>query len=231
MSYWEEPNGAIDVRRSRALADMDIAVILSGDGVQESTQPVPMPVVGGRCRPGTAVVSPNGVLRVQNQDWFPHEFYATAAGQTTPVAAFQAEPTAPRSERQVQLPEAGVYQIHDRLSPLFRCFVLVGPGQGRIVQTATDGAFRISPLTDGNYTLRVYFEGRQLAETTAAIAHDHDLTVPPINLAAPAAGANGAAAAAAGANGAAPGTAPANGAAPAAPAAPAPETRRRRRGH
>jgi hypothetical protein len=167
---------------------------------------------------------------VQNQDWFPHEFYATASGQTDPIAAFRAEPTAPRSERQVQIPEAGTYVIHDRLSPLFRCFVLVGPGQGRIVQPGTDGAFRISPLTDGNYTLRVYFEGRQLAETTTAIAHDHDVTVPAINLAAPASNTNGAAAAN-GAAPAAPGTAPANGAAPPATPPPAPETHHRRRGH
>jgi hypothetical protein len=188
LFYWEEPNGAIDVRRPHANAEMDLAVIMTGDGVQESSRPVSLAVVGGRCRPGTAVVAPNGVLSIQNQDWFPHEFYAVAAGQTAAIAPFQAEATAPRSERQVQIPEAGAYEIRDRLSPLFRCFVMVGPGQGRVVSPAVDGAYRIPTVVDGTYTLRVYFEGRQIAETTAAVAHDHDLTVPAINLAAPAGG-------------------------------------------
>jgi len=223
LFYWEEPNGALDTRRPRAIAELDLTVVLTGAGVAESSQPVNVPVVGGRCRPGTAVVSANTVLRIQNNDWFPHEFFAAAAGQTTPVAGVQPEPTAPRSERQVQIAQAGVYELRDRLSPLFRCFILVGAGQGRVANVAQDGAFRWQTVADGDYTVRVYFEGRQLTEVPGHLANARDLVLPPINLAAPAPGAPGAS----GASGAA-GGAPGAGAAGATP----PPTRgRRRRGH
>jgi hypothetical protein len=194
---------------------MDLAVILTGDGVAESTQPVSLPVVGGRCRPGTIVVAPNAVLRIQNQDWVAHEFFAAAAGSTDAIAAVPAEATAPRSERQVQIPEAGTYEIRDRQQPLFRCWVIVGNGQGRVVTPNAEGAFRINPITDGQYTVKAYFEGRAVAEASTRISGDHDVTVPPLNVAGPAP-----AAPPAGAPAAAPGAtaAPAGGAA-AAPAA------------
>ncbi len=231
MFYWELPNTAIGVLRPHVNPESDLAVVMTGDGVQESTHPVSFPVAGGRCRPGTAVIAPNGVLRIQNQDWFPHEFYAVQAGQTAAIAAVQAEPTAPRSERQVQIPEAGVYEIRDRISPLFRCHVLVGNGQGRVVSPGADGAFRFSPVPDGTYTVRVYFEGRQIAETTVTMLHDREVTIPPINLGAPPA-APGAAGAAAGAAGAAPGATPPAAPGAAAPAAPpAAAAHHHRRGH
>lgn len=178
--YWEEPNGAIDVRRPHAVTDMDIAVILTGDQVAEARQPVSLPVIGGRCRPGTVVVTPNTVLRLQNQDWMAHEFFATAPGHTEPIRSFGPEMTAPRSERQVQIPQPGTYEIRDRLQPAFRCWVVVGPGQGRAITPAPDGTFRFASVTDGNYTLNVYYEGRAIAETTTQVTNDRNVTLPPL---------------------------------------------------
>jgi len=179
-SFWEEPNGAIDVRRPRALPDMDLSVVLTGADVAEANQPVNLSVVGGRCRPGTAVVSANTVLRIQNQDWFAREFFAVASGQSAPLSTFQPEGTASRSERQVQIAQTGSYELRDRRDPLFRCFVLVGPGQGRVVSPGTDGSYRLANVAAGSYTLRVYFEGRAVGETTTTVTGDRPVTVPPI---------------------------------------------------
>jgi hypothetical protein len=231
--YWNEPNAALGPRPARANPEMDLAMIVTGDGVAEMTRPVSVPVVGGRCQPGTVVVAPNGVVSVQNQDWFPREFFVAAQGSTTPLASFQPEVTAPRSERQGQIADAGTYMLLDRTAPTFRCWIVVGSGQGKIFTPASDGTFHLGPFPDGTYTVRTYFEGRMLNEQTAAIAREHDATVPAINLAAPptppaGAAANAATPPAAGAN-PAPGTAPpAAGAAPAnappAAAAPASDT-------
>ena len=185
LSYWEEPNGAIDVRRPHANPEFDLAVIVTGNGIAEATQPVALPVLGGRCRPGTVVVAPNGVLRVQNQDWFAHEFFAAQPGAPNPIASFGPEATEPRSERQVQIPTAGVYELRDQRSPLFRCWIVVGPGQGKVFTPAADGSFHLSPLTDGAYTYRVYFEGRVVTEQSATVAHAHDVAIPAINLGSP----------------------------------------------
>jgi hypothetical protein len=223
LFYWEEPNGAIDVRRPHALADVDVAVVLSGEGVAEARQPVSVPITGGRCRPGTVVLAPNAVLRLQNQDWMGHEFFAVASGEREPLESFRPEATAPRSERQVQFATAGTYEIRDRLQPLFRCWVVVGAGQGRHTTPAHDGAFRFGTVTDGAYTVKVYYEGRVLAEGSAQVSGDRNVTVTGLN-------ANAAAAPAAN-------SAPASGAAAetpaapaaAAPAAPAPASHTRRR--
>jgi hypothetical protein len=78
-----------------------------------------------------------------------------------------------------------VYVLRDRRQPLFRCFILVGPGQGRVITAAPDGSFRFPNITDGDYTVRVYYEGRLLSEAPAHVANNHDVVIPPLNLAAP----------------------------------------------
>lgn len=218
LFYWEDPNGAIDLRRPHANPETDIAVVVTGATVDETRQPVRLPVAGGRCRPGTAVVAVNGVLDVQNQDWFPHEFYAVAPDQTNPIESFRPELTAPRSNRQVQIAQGGTYVLRDRLSPLFRCWIVVGPGQGRMVTAAADNSFRVPNVVDGEYNLKVYYEGRVLGEANARVSNNHDATVPAINVAAAAgAGAQGGGqgggqgGAAGGGSGAGAATPPANG--------------------
>lgn len=215
LYFWMQSNGALATRDARPNAERDLAVVISGDNVPESTQPVPVTVAGGTCQPGTVLVNPGTTINVRNIDWFAHELFLTAPNNETPVEGAAPESTAPNSQRSIQVRAAGTYLMRDRLNPLFRCWVVVGPGQGRHVSPSADGTFRTSNLADGEYTLKVYFEGRVLATTTARVA-GRETTVPAINLSAPppteGAAANGAAA-----NGAAP---PANN--------PAPQGRRRR---
>jgi len=215
LYFWMQSNGALATRDSRPNAERDLAVVIPGYNVPESTQPVPVTVAGGTCQPGTVLVNPGTTINVRNIDWFAHELFLTAPNNETPVEGAAPESTAPNSQRSIQVRAAGTYLMRDRLNPLFRCWVVVGPGQGRHVSPSADGTFRTSNLADGEYTLKVYFEGRVLATTTARVA-GRETTVPAINLSAPppteGAAANGAAA-----NGAAP---PANN--------PAPQGRRRR---
>jgi hypothetical protein len=217
LYFWMQSNGALATREPRPNPERDLAVVLTGASVPEAAQPVVFTVAGGTCQPGTVVVSPGTTLTIRNLDWFAHELFLTAPNNETPVEGFAPEATAPNSQRSAQVRAAGTFLLRDRLNPVFRCWVVVGPGQGRLISPGADGSFRTGNLADGEYTLKVYFEGRVLATAPARVV-GREVTVPPINLAAPPPS-----------EGAAPATngAPANnGAAPAAN--PAPAGRRRR---
>lgn len=204
-SFWEVPNGAIAITTPRANVERDVAVVLTGAGVAESRQPVTVPVEGGRCRPGTVLLAPGTTLTLDNQDLLAHEFYAVRAGQEERVVA--AELTASRTRRQVSLPAAGTYELRDVRQPTFRCWLVVGAGQGRVLQPDRSGAFAATGLADGPYTVKAYFEGVERATAEVTVAGREESVTLAMGSAAPAPGA------------------------PAAPAAAEDEPRHRRRDH
>ncbi len=183
LYFWMQSNGALATREPRPNPERDLAVVITGGTVPEAAQPVNLTVAGGGCQPGTVVVSPGTTLMVRNIDWFAHELYATTADGDAPVEGFGPETTAPNSQRSGQLRAAGRYVLRDRLNPLFRCWIIAGPGQGRVMSPAADGSFRTSNLADGDYTLKVYLDGREIATAPARVA-GREVVVPPINLAA-----------------------------------------------
>lgn len=233
LYFWMQSNGAVATREARANPERDLAVIVTGPAVAEAAQPVTVTIAGGGCQPGTVVVTPNTVISLRNLDWFTHELYLTQPNNEAPIEDFGPEATAPSSQRSAQVRTAGRYVLHDRLNPLFRCWIVVGPGQGRVISPAADGTYRTSGLAEGDYTVDVWFEGRKVGTSNAHMG-TRDSTVPAMNLAVPPADPA--------ANGAAPGTAPGAPGAPAVPGAPgapaagaadagapaAPTTRRRR---
>jgi hypothetical protein len=202
LYFWMQSNGALATREPRPNPERDLAVVISGNNIAESSQPVALTVAGGTCQPGTILVNPGTTINVRNIDWFAHELYLTTPGNETPIEEAAPESTAPNSQRSMQVRASGTYLMRDRLNPLFRCWVVVGPGQGRHVSPSADGTFRTSNLADGEYTLKVYFEGRVLATTTVRVT-GRETTVPAINVSV-SSSAEGAAGANAAANGSAP---------------------------
>lgn len=162
-SYWEVPNGVVAVASPRASTEFDVGLILTGDGIQESRQPVSVRIEGGRCRPGTVVVSPGTVLQVENQDVIGHSLYAIAQG--TGNSAVPEELTSAHTRRQLTFSTAGVYELRDARQSSFRCWVVVGAGQGRIIPQDAAGAFTLTGLTEGEYTLHAWFEGVERGST------------------------------------------------------------------
>ncbi len=175
--YWEVPNGVIALLPSRANPERDLGVVLTGAGVTESTGPVTVPVEGGRCRPGTVVVAPGATLTLDNRDLLAHEFFLTRAADAAPLVP--AELTNPRTRRQMQAPPAGVYLLRDARSPAFRCWVRSGEGQGRILPVDSRGGFTATGLADGEYTVKVYFEGEERAAQPVVVeGRAAEVTVP-----------------------------------------------------
>ena len=167
-AYWEVPNGVVPVTTPRADLERDLAVVLTGPGIAESSQPAALVVEGGRCRPGTVVVSPGAMVNVENNDLLAHELYAVARGSAERVVT--AERTSSRGRRQISFAAAGVYELRDARDPAFRCYVLAGPGQGRVLPVDAQGAFRATGLNDGDYTVKVYYEGAERASQAVAVA-------------------------------------------------------------
>lgn len=213
-AYWNFPNGVLDpINTARANVEWDVGVVLTGPGVAESAQPVSVRVEGGRCRPGTIVVSPGTTLQIENADLLGHELYAVRAGSTERVIT--AELTTPRSRRQVSFQAPGTYEIRDVRQPSFRCWAVVGAGQGRVLLTNATGAFAATGLADGEYTVKAYFEGAERGSATVTIRGRDEQAQLAVSA--------GAGAAPAGGN------APANGAAPPANTGRDDEDRARRR--
>lgn len=167
-SYWEVPNGALAITAPRASVERDVAVVLTGASVAEARQPVTVSVQGGRCLPGTVVLSPGTTLTLDNQDMLAHEFFVVRQGQDERVVA--AEMTASRARRQVSLPAAGTYELRDARQPSFRCWVVAGAGQGRVLLVNSAGAFAATGLEDGTYTVKAYFEGVERASADVTVA-------------------------------------------------------------
>lgn len=166
--YWEVPNGVVPISTARADVERDIAVVLTGEGVQESSQPTSLVIEGGRCRPGTVVVSPGAMVNIENNDLLTHELYAVARGGNEPV--FPADRTSPRARRQVSIARAGLYELRDARDPSLRCWIAVGAGQGRVLRLDAQGAFRVTGLNEGDYTVKVYYEGVERASQAVSVA-------------------------------------------------------------
>ncbi len=209
-AYWDAPNGAVTLTAPRANLERDLGVVLTGPGVAEATQPVTVVLEGNRCRPGTVVVSPGTTVTLDNRDLLGHALYAVPRGAEGP-RAIEAELTSARTRRQVAFPQAGVFELRDERSPSFRCWVVVGPGQGRVLPVNSQGAFVATGLADGDYTVQAWFEGASRGTAAVTVAGREAQAAVPLQ-GAPAA----------------PGAAPA--AAPAAPAAQEPD-RGAHRGH
>jgi plastocyanin len=174
-AYWEVPNGVLALSTQHASVEFDVGVVLTGPGIAEATQPVGVRVEGGRCRPGTVVVTPGTTLDINNTDIVTHELYAVAQGTDNRVLA--AEATSPRTHRQMQFAQAGVYELRDVRQPSFRCWVIAGPGQGRVLLPNAAGAVAATGLADGDYTIKVYFEGVERA-TQTVLMRGRDAQIP-----------------------------------------------------
>ena len=168
LFFWEVPNGVVPITTARADVERDVTVVLTGSGVEESSQPAAMVIEGGRCRPGTVVVSPGAMVNIDNHDMLTHELYAVAGNSAERVVP--ADRTSPRARRQVSFQRAGTYELRDVRDPSFRCWVLVGAGQGRVLRLDAQGAFRATGLNEGTYTLKVYYEGAERASQSVTVA-------------------------------------------------------------
>jgi plastocyanin len=211
--YWSLDNGVLAPREDRIFPERDLAIVLAQRGraaARGDGAPVIIRIAEGGMMPAAAAVRTGSLVRFQNDDPFTHELWSPTHSD------FAAESMAPGQTRPLVVPGSGQVEIRCKRAPHMRGFVAVVDAS-YVVTPAADGSFTVQ-ADPGTYTVRVFFEGRWLAESELVVNADRN---PPAEIVVDASTARPRPAAPAAAPAATPPAAPAAPGAPAASAAPA----------
>lgn len=173
--YWQEWNGVLDPKPDRLDVPERIAVVLLGEttgGRPESF----VKLSGGALSPSTMVMQAGSTLRIQNTDPASHELYAEGIEGFTPLQ------TAPGNARTISLPgEAGHHVIGDALYPHIEGHLHLVPNLAARATIDARGSYVFEDVEPGTYTLKVYFDGREL-HSQEIEAPQRELTLDPVSL-------------------------------------------------
>ncbi|MDJ0763759.1 MAG: hypothetical protein QNJ97_12325 [Myxococcota bacterium] len=164
--YWNEPNGIVPVRPPSIDPSRDLAVVLFRDGASDP-KPDPLSTVkvhAGALERRVVVTRPGSTIRFRNVDPFDHALFSP----TLPV--FKAEQQSNGAFRPIEFQNEGVYEVHCRLMPHFKAYVVVTKASA-IVPVKPDGTFALADVEAGNYTLKVFHEGKWLHTQSFALGN------------------------------------------------------------
>jgi plastocyanin len=161
---WREPSPTVkqDFRKLTANVSRDACVAAFGSGNAQAHEPIIVKVTGGRLTPSTIVLSVGSRISFRNVDPFPHVLYEVEDPKWGP------NPTGPSSTREWAATAPGVHTIRDQLFPSMVMHVVVDPAAAEFALPDHDGAFTM-PLPAGEYTLKVFFDGKQVGKDVAGL--------------------------------------------------------------
>ncbi|MGA7119532.1 MAG: hypothetical protein WBY94_05500 [Polyangiaceae bacterium] len=161
---WREPSPTVkqEFRRLSANVSRDFCVAAFSSAAPQAHEPLAIKVTGGRMTPATVVLSPGSRLSFRNLDPFPHVFFESGNDKWAP------NPTGPGSTREWAASAPGLHEIHDQLFPSVVMYVVVDPGVVEFAFPDRDGFFSMS-LPQGEYTLRAFFDGKQVGKEASAV--------------------------------------------------------------
>ncbi len=156
---WREPSPTVkqDFRKLSANVSRDVCIAAIGSGSAQPHEPLPVKVTGGRMTPATLVLSPGSRLSLKNEDPFPHVLYEVGNDK------WAANPVAPGSTREWAATAPGVHVIRDELFPSVVMYVVVDPDAVEFAMPDHEGGFAMT-VPPGDYTLRTYFDGKQVGK-------------------------------------------------------------------
>jgi plastocyanin len=157
---WRDPSPTVkkDFRTLSANVARDVCVVAIASAPQGAHDSFVVSLTGGRITPSTVVVAPGTRVQFKNNDPFPHSLFDTKDDK------WAASTTAPLSTRDWASSTAGLHEIHDELFPTVRMFIVIDPNAAEFARPANDGSFGLA-LVPGEYSLKVFFEGRQVGKT------------------------------------------------------------------
>lgn len=170
--YWSLDNGVLAPREDRIFPDRDLAIVLTQRGraaARTENPPVIVHLSQGGLVPASVAVRTGTLVRFQNDDPFTHELYSPTHSDFAP------ETMAPGQTRPLVVPGSGQVEIRCKRSPHLRGFVAVVDA-AYTVTPGSDGAFTLE-AEPGTYTVRIFFEGRWLAESELVINAERSQTV------------------------------------------------------
>ena len=165
---WREPSPTVK-SEFRVLAgnpSRDLCIAALGQGQAPPHEPILVKISGGRTIPTTIVVSNGTRLSFENRDPFNHRLYV--AGNAT----WKAENITPGQRREWSAPNGQArFEFRDELYPSVRTYVVVDPAVSEIAYPGRDGAFGMN-LPSGDYTLKAFFNGKQVGRAVSVSAKD-----------------------------------------------------------
>jgi hypothetical protein len=165
---WREPSPTVrqDFRVLSGNPSRELCIAaLSGTNAPPH-EPILIKITGGRTIPSTIVVSPGTHLAFENRDPFPHRLYIPGS------PTWKAELINPAQRREWTAPNgAAKFEFRDELFPSVRSYVVVEPAVIEIAYPGRDGAFFMN-LSAGDYTLKAFFNGRQVGKALAVTAKE-----------------------------------------------------------
>jgi hypothetical protein len=157
---WREPSPTVrqDFRVLSGNPSRELCIAAMSGTNAPPHEPILIKITGGRTIPSTIVVSPGTHLAFENRDPFPHRLYIPGS------ASWKPEVINPAARREWSAPNGGGrFEFRDELFPSVRSYVVVEPAVMEIAYPGRDGAFFMS-LSAGEYTLKAYFNGRQVGK-------------------------------------------------------------------
>ena len=165
---WREPSPTVraEFRALTANPSRDICIAALSATPPPPHDPILVRITGGRTIPTTLVVAPGTRLSFENHDPFPHRLYIV----NSPV--WKAKTIDSGRHRDWSAPPGqGRYEIRDELFPSVRSYVVVEPQAVDVAFPGRDGAFALN-LPAGEYTLKAYFDGRQVGKPISVTSKD-----------------------------------------------------------
>jgi len=174
--YWEEWNGVLDPKPNRIDVPRRISVVLLGEAGETGRPESFVKLQGGALSPSTMVMQAGSTLRIQNTDGAAHELHADGIEAFTPLQ------TAPGNARTVSLPgEAGHFVIRDAVYPHVEGHLHVVPNLAARAELDARGQYRFEDVGPGNYTLKVFFDDREVHSAEVEVPQ-RELTIDPVSL-------------------------------------------------
>jgi len=179
--YWRVWNGFLEPVEGTVEVPRAITVVLTG-ATEGPVRGCDYRLSGGDFLPSTMVVKEGEPLRVTNTDGIVYQL------ASTDLPGFPEVPTQPGNALRAPVATGGPYTIGDRNLPHVRGFVLTLPDLAACGAVDAEGNVRFDDVDPGDYTLRVYRDGVEIAHTEARVDVSRgrrEVALEPLNLPAP----------------------------------------------
>jgi len=172
LYYWRVPNGAIPTVDPVVAPARDLVVVLeptSGQAGAPAGETRTIEIKGSRLEPSVVAVTPRTKVRFSNQDPFVHELVCAENPSMAQVPPVPPE----RGIGDFSFDQPGVYEIRDRRMPHLVGHVVVVSTPLSANPQPTDqpggASFSFQDVQPGAYALKVFFDGRWVAEQPVVI--------------------------------------------------------------
>ena len=168
--YWNEPNGIIPVKPPVVDPSKDIAVVIFKEGASDPgpDELFTVKVHAGSLEQNVIVTRPGSTLRFLNVDPFDHELYSPK------LIGFKPERQSNGAFRPIQFSQEGVFAVQCKLMPHFSGHVVVTKAT-YIAEVRKDGTFATGDLKPGNYTAKVFFDGKWIYKRSFKIEGEREM--------------------------------------------------------